>query len=789
MRYVGKSIPRPDAVKKVTGGVEYAIDSRMSGMLYARLFRSTVAHGRILRVDASRARAVPGVMEVITAADMPQPTPCFGPVIADQPLLASGEVRFFGEPVAVVLATDDDAALEGARRIEAEYEELPAVCSVAQALDPGAPLLHPGGRDHHGNLCQDNRCGQWLFGWGDVDGARRGCPHIVADAYCFPMVNHHSLEPFCAIAYPAGAGVEIRSPIQSPFILRRVVSACLGIELADVWIIPSEIGGGFGSKGYAKLEPLAAYLALHTRRPVKISTSFNEGFLTVRRLSSEITVTTGLDGQGRIVFQDVIANYLIGAYADAGSRIAQKAGFLGCGPYRVPHLRVLARALYSHTVPSTAARGFGMPQMVWAIENQMNVAARRLGLDPLEIRLRNLPAKGEELVPGDTPCDGQWADALRQAAAMVGWGQPKAAHVGRGVAIGIKNPIQASVSNAIVKLYADGTLSLAVGTTEMGQGARTVLAQIAAEVLGVAFEQITVIMGDTGVAPFDLATAGSRSTVTMGNAVIAACHDLLRQLRALAFAAGIFAPGEAVEAGEGRLKGATRSVSYGEALRLCRGPNPGELVGAGLFQGTADPKHALGGKTDFWELVFTSAEVEVNPTTGKVTVTRLANVSDAGKVINPLQAEAQEEGGLVMGLGHTLTEELLSDARGRLRNASPLDYRIPTMKDIPPEIQTHWLENEDGPGPFGAKGIGEGGAIAVAPAVGGAVMDAMGIVIRELPFAAEKVWRALHVPAAGGTPASRSQEAEGDGKDPARASAAGRKSKQTGPDGRNAENQ
>lgn len=742
LKYVGQSVLRPDAIRKLTGGVEYTIDSSMSGMLYARLVRSTVAHGRIVAIDVTRALAVPGIVAVITADDMPKPTPRFGPVIADQPLLAPGVARFFGEPVAVVLANDDDAALEGARQVSAEYEELPAVCSVEQALSPNAPLLHPGGINHHGKPCTDNRCGEWRFGWGEVDSALVDCPHVIAGTYSFPMVNHHSLEPFCSIAYPVEQGVVIRSPIQSPFILRRVVGACLGIELSNVRVIPSEIGGGFGSKGYARFEPLAAFLALHMKRPVKISTSFDEGFLTVRRLSAEITVTTGLDNDGKIRFQEVVSNYLIGAYADAGSRIAEKAGFLGCGAYWVPNLRVISRAIYSHTVPSTAARGFGMPQMVWAIENQMNLAAKRLGLDPLEIRLRNLPAKGATLVPGDTPCDGQWGDALRHAARMIGWGEPKAKHLGRGLAIGIKNPIQASVSNAIAKLHADGSLTVAVGTTEMGQGARTVMAQIAAETLGVPMAQIKVIMGDTGVSPFDLATAGSRSTVNTGNAVIAACNDLLQQLRAMAIESAIFAANEEVLAGDGELKGAEKSVSYIEVLRQFQGFNQGEIVGTGMFKGTRDPKHALGGKTDFWELVFTAAEVEVNRDTGKVTVTKLVNVSDAGKAINPLQAEAQEEGGLVMGLGHTMTEELLQDERGRLRNANPLDYRIPTAKDIP-EIQTYLLENEDGPGPFGAKGIGEGGAIAVAPAVGGAVWDATGIVIRELPFTAEKVWRAL----------------------------------------------
>lgn len=743
MDYVGKSIQRADVVKKVTGALEYTIDSNMAGMLHGKLLRSTFAHAKIISIDLSGAQKIPGVVAALAASDLPLPIPRFGPVIADQPLLASGETKYYGEPVAIVLANDEDTAAAAVRQIRVQYEELPAVCTVMDALRPDAPLLHPGGKRHDGQVCDSNVGGEFEFKWGDVEKAKSECAQIIDNVYTFPMIHHHALEPLSCIAYPMDKGVTIKSPIQSPFILQRIIASCFGLDLSAVRVIASDIGGGFGGRGYPKFEPLAAYLAMRTGKPVKISTSLDDGFLTIRRLAATVRMQTGFDAEGRIVLQDVKADFLMGAYADASTRIAQKAGFLGCGLYRTPNARVVSRAIYSNTVMSTACRGFGMPQLVWAIESQMNAASRLLKIDPLEIRLRNVPSRGEVFVPNDTPADGDWREGLKRAASMVGWSDPKGSNIGRGIAIGVKNPIQASVSNAVVKLHSDGSVTVAVGTTEMGQGARTAFGQIAAEVLRIPVEQIKVIMGDTAVAPFDLATAGSRSTVTMGSAVMAACEDLLNQLRAIARELGVIDSDEVAEFADAAIRGHHGPISYGELLKQHLGPPQSEVVGHGIFRGKKDSRHPLGGLSDFWEVVFTAAEVEVDRATGKVKVRKLVNVSELGLAINPLQAKAQEEGGLLMGLGHTLMEEMIYDERGKLLNAGPLDYRIPTAMDIP-IIETHLVENCDGPGPFGAKGIGEGPVIAVAPAIADAVFDAVGIVIKDLPLTPEKVWCALN---------------------------------------------
>ncbi|MDT8903462.1 xanthine dehydrogenase family protein molybdopterin-binding subunit [Anaeroselena agilis] len=742
LEFIGKNITRTDAVSKVTGAIRYTNDIFMPGMLYGKIFRSDHAHARIIRVHTEEAKKSQGVFDVLSSADLPHPIPRFGPVTAEQPVLADEKVKFYGEPVAVVLAETEGAAQDAVKKVWAEYEALPALCTIDQALAADALNIHA---NEAGLSCKGNVHSSYLYSWGDVEEAKKGSEYIIENTYEFPMIHHLPIEPFCVIAYPENGGVVIKSPVQHPFILRRVVASALNLSLSQVRVVSVPIGGGFGAKGYAKYEPLAAYLALRTGRPVKLHFSMNEGFYTARRLSARVKIASGFDRTGRIVFQDVVADYQIGAYADSAPRVVAKAGYLGgCGPYRVPNVRTTANAIYSNTVPSTAARGFGMPQMVWAIESQLNEACRLIGIDALEIRLRNLPNRGETLVPEDTPADGDWKQGIKLAAEMIGWHSPKAAGLGRSISVGIKNPVPAAVSNAIVKLHADDSVTVAVGTTEMGQGARTVFTQIAAEALGLPVERITVVMGDTATVPFDLCTAGSRSTVSMGNAVNLACKDILRQLREMAHELKLIDIGEEVKISGGLVEGCNGVISYPELLQKYLGVNQGEVIGRGVFKGTKDPTNALGGLTDFWEVIFTAAEVKVDAETGKVTVNKLVNVSDIGKAINPLQAKSQEEGASIMAMGHALMEQMIYDEGGRLKNGGALDYRIPTIMDVPRDMKSAFIENQDGPGPYGAKGLGESGAISPAPAIADAVRDATGVWIKDLPLTPEKVWRALN---------------------------------------------
>jgi CO/xanthine dehydrogenase Mo-binding subunit len=737
---IGQSVQRVGGRERATGAQRYVADLRLEGVLHVKLVSLNCGRARILAIDAAEASRMEGVRCVLTAADLPQPMPRFGPVYADRPVLAAGETKFFGEPVAAVAAEDEDTAAAAAAAIRVEYEELPGVYTVEDALDPESPLVQDPSLRADSPFRETNTLAEYQFGWGDIENVR--AEHVIENTYRFPMVYHFSIEPYTFLAAPERDGVAVWSAVQHPYVLQRVVAAALDLPVASVRVIAPDPGGGFGGKGYPKYEPLVAFLALRTGRPVRLALTLEESFQAARRAACRVRIRSGFDPDGRIVFQDIEANFLLGAYADIGSRVVSKSSYAACGPYRTPHARILGRGLLSHTTPSTAFRGFGVPQLSWALESQIDEAARRLGIDPLEIRLRNLPAKGETLIPGDTPADGDWAEALRKAAGAVGWGQPLAENRGRGLAIGLKNSASASISNTILRLHHDNSLSILTGTSDMGQGARTVLSQLAADELGIPVGNVKVIMGDTATVPFDASTSASRSTVFMGNAVLSACRDIKRQL--VEMAAEVYElPAAEVAASGGCLHLPGKEISYEEVIRRYFGPVRGEIIAVGSARGRYLPDHPLGGKASFWEVVAVGCEVEVDRETGEYQVTKLATVTDVGKALNPRHVEAQDEGAAVMGLGHTMMEHLILDEQGRILNLGALDYRVPTIKDTPLELHSLLLENGDGPGPYGAKGTGESGILAIAPAVGSAVQEAAGVQIRELPLTPERVWVAL----------------------------------------------
>jgi CO/xanthine dehydrogenase Mo-binding subunit len=738
--WVGRSTRRVGGVERVTGTQRYAADLRLDNVLHVKLVALPCARARIKSVDTTKAAAVAGVRRIITARELPDPMPRYGPVFADRPVVAVGETKFFGEAVAAVAAETFDAAEHAAALVRVDYEELPAVLTIDAALDPASPLVQDPVFRKPGPLAQTNTLEAWTFGWGNVDQARANC--VIEHTYTFPMVTHFAIEPHAFLAAPDGHGVTVWSPIQHPFVLQRVVAAALKWPLSRVRIVSPDPGGGFGGKGWPKFEPLLAFLALQTGRPVRLVLTLEETFQAVRRTSARVHARTGFDRSGHLVFQQLEADFLIGAYADIGARVVSKASYTACGPYKTPHARVVARALLSHTTPSTAFRGFGTPQASWAVESQLDEGARALGLDRREIRLRNLPAKGEAFIPGDTPADGEWLTAVRRAADAIEWDTPVAPEHGRGISVGIKSSSTASSSFALARMHYDGSVTLLTGTSDMGQGARTVLCQVAAESLGIDAENVAIVMGDTAVVPFDSSTSASRSTVFMGNAILKACNAIKAQLQKLA-AEVHRVPEESVVVAGGRVRVNDRVLSYAELLNEHFGPPRGELIGVGEERNPFDASHPLGGKPAFWEIMCAACEVRVDLETGMVQILRLVLVSDIGKALNPQQVEAQDEGAAVMGLGHTLMEHLILDEHGRIRNLGALDYRIPTIEDIPGKLESILIENADGPGPFGAKGAGEGGTLAIAAAIGSAVAQATGVVIRDLPLTPERIWGAL----------------------------------------------
>jgi CO/xanthine dehydrogenase Mo-binding subunit len=751
---IGESYARVGGRERVTGAQRYAADLSFDRVLHVKLVHLPCARATIRSIDTRRAEAVAGVACVLTAAHLPQPIARFGPAFADRPILATGETKFFGEPVAAIAAETKDAAEQAAALVEVAFDELPAVLTVEQALDPEAPLVQDPSLRPGDDGAATNVLRQWKFGWGEEPVS----PHLVLEReYRFPMVTHFAIEPHVFVAVPTDTGLTIVTPTQHPFVLQRVVAATLGWPLAKVRIVAPDPGGGFGGKGWPKFEPLVAVLALRLGRPVRLVLTLEETFQAVRRTSARISARTAFDQAGHILSQSLFTDFLIGAYADIGVRVVSKASYAACGPYRTPHAHVVARALLSHTTPSTAFRGFGTPQASWAVESQLTEGARMLGIDPIEIRRRNLAKKGEAFIPNDTPADGDWAAALDAAEQALSWHAPLPLNRGRGLALGLKSSSTASASLAIVRFHYDGSVTVLSATSDMGQGARTVLAQIAGAELGVTPDRVTVVMGDTALVPFDSSTSASRSTVFMGNAVAKACAHIRSQIRSLA-ARAFSADESSVEVTPGSVSlGESAPVSYLDVLQAAWGPPRGELIGVGEERGGGfRPDHPLGGRPEFWEFMCTAAEVEVDPETGMVDVTRLVLASDVGKALNPQQVEAQDEGAAVMGLGHSFMEELLLDSHGRIRNLGALDYRIPTIQDIPRELHSVLIENEDGPGPYGAKGAGEGGILGIGAAVGAAVSDATGVYLRELPMTPERVWRALRE-------ASLATRTEGDG--------------------------
>jgi CO/xanthine dehydrogenase Mo-binding subunit len=742
LQYVGVSIPRRDAPRKVTGSTRYISDLTIPGMAAGKLLRLPFPHATITRIDTRRARALPGVYAVLTANDLGDPVPRFGPLEADQPILASERIKFQGEPVAAVAAADEEAATAALDAIDVECNELSAASNLDEALAPEGPLvISPSQRVEADKWRNSNVVGEFVYRWGQW--SKTDCRYVLRNRYFFPAVHHYAVEPYGCIASWDGDRLTVWAGVQHPFVLRSVLSFTFNLPISQVRVIVPQIGGSFGGKGYPKIEPIAAVLARASGCPVKLQLSVEESFQTARRAAARVEIETGAASDGTLLYQDIAADFLVGAYRDVSNRVVAKSAYLACGPYRTRGARIVARAVASHTPPSTAFRGFGAPQFCWALESQMDELAHASGMDPLEIRLRNLPRKGEILVPGDATVDGDWKEGLQRVAAAIDWKAPRAPNRGRGLAIGIKSSAPRTVSMATVIMHYDASVTVNVGTTEMGQGSQTVFAQIVAEALSIPVGIVSVSEPDTDMVPFDSLTASSRSTTLMGKAVLLASLDVKAQLETLAEKA-LDDPMLTEEATPKAGTSPARRVDlYRRVIERHFGNEQGSIVGHGTFRGEPSD-NALGGPAPFWEVAFSATEIELDPRTGRIELIKHVGASDIGRAINPAQVTEQHHGAAVMGLGHTLFEELhFSD--GQLLNGNLIDYRVPTFGDLPRDSQSILIENEDGPGPFGAKGVGESGLLGIAPSVANALFDAAGIRIRDLPLTPERVWREMRL--------------------------------------------
>ena len=751
------SVDGPD---RVTGRLQFVQDVAPAGVLETAIVRSQEAHARIVRLDTSRAELVPGVAIAIGGAELAarfgRPI-MFGPVYRDQPALAIDKVRYVGEPIAIVAGRDPDVIREAAALIDVEYEALPAIVDLDSALAPGAALIHAAERasgtfGFAPGAAGSNECSSFRLRKGSVAEGFAAADEIVEDMFETPPVQHVPLEPHTSVVLVRGGRITAWTGTQAPHGVRTQLAELFGVPASKVRVIVPAIGGAFGGKGHAKLEPLAAIISSLTGHPVRIRLDRAEEFVTITKHGSRIRMRTGVRRDGRITAREVECWFDTGAYADIGPRVAGYGGVGMGGPYAIDHVAVDSHAVYTNHPPAGAFRGFGFPQAAWAHERQMDTIADLLGMDPLELRLRNVIVDGETYATGEELHDCRFRELLEDAARAIGWDarpqRPTSGQPGRsgrkvramGVACVAKATIVPSISSAVVKLGDDGSLDLLASSVDMGQGVRTSLTTIAAEALSMPAARINVAGVDTDVTPFDMMTSASRSTFAMGAAVRDAALAVRSQLADLAAELLEVAPAD-LEFADGvvRVSGVpSSSLAYGDIIKRSR---MGNLIGEGRYRrlGGLDPETGQGVGSVHWSPGIGVAEVEVDLDTGTTDVLRYHAGTYAGRVVDPVGAQLQVDGCVTFGIGQALFEQMIFDG-GQLSNGSLADYQIAGIRDLPGTMSSTILEDTE---PAEVHGMGEACLPPVMPAIANAIARATGVRFTTLPVTPEAVLRGL----------------------------------------------
>jgi CO/xanthine dehydrogenase Mo-binding subunit len=727
LKYVGHSVPRVDGVDKVTGKAKFVGDIVVPGMLYGKILRSAYPHARIRAIDATEAEALPGVVAVLTAADIDD----LNPIYNGRPIIAMHKVRYVGEPVAAVAALDLATAEEALGLIQVDYEELAAVVGIAAAVKKDAPLIH---EEKGGNIGTHEQVRR-----GDADAGFAQSDEIVEDTFTFPMVYHYAMEPHSVIAHCDSDEVTVWSSAQHPFQVRGDIAKLFKLAPARVRLIINYLGGGYGSKSYTKFEPLVVALARKARQPVRICNSVGESMVTVRRHGARVRIKTGVKRDGTILAREAEIYLDTGGYDDNGPQVTARSATRILGPYWIPNIRTDAYQVYTNTGSAGSYRAIGAPQVIYAGESQIEILATKLGMDPAELRMKNLLKSGQELRPGLKGIDADLSSSLKTLVRASGWKKSlKKNHAPIGMGCAITNAGATPVSVALIRMQSDGIANISAGSTEMGQGVRTTLTQIAAEELTLPMESFRMLGADTKVTPYDSSTGSSRSTTLMGTAVQKAARDMKQQFIKIGAQTMGVKPSQ-VQVADGALICGESRLTFKEAFERRFGKGSGgEMIG----RGEAGPEITDNQLPVFWEVGMGTSEVEIDHETGEVKLKKFVSVADVGKAIHPDHCVAQEEGAAMQGIGHTFFEQLIYD-NGQLINPNLIDYRIPTFADVPEEFHTILVENGDGPGPFGVRGMAEGGILSVAPSVCNAIDRATGVRIRDLPLTPERVWRAL----------------------------------------------
>ncbi|MGH4117318.1 xanthine dehydrogenase family protein molybdopterin-binding subunit [Clostridium sp.] len=770
-RYIGKSPDRACALEKVTGQATYTADLEFPGMLYAKCLYSPYARAEIVSIDVSEANALIGVKAILVGDDIPY---LVGLYMVDKRILARGTVRYQGEPVVAVAAVDEKTAELAVSKIKIQYNILPSIQTIDEALE-GKILVHEDINELEyvkgvffpqpdSNIASWNKTIK-----GDISKGFQEADIIVENELTIPAVAHVPMETHVAIAQADTYTnkVKIWTSTQSPFGVRKLLAKALKISTSDIQVIVPYVGGGFGGKAGIHLEPLVTVLSRACKgRPVKITATREEEFNQLpTRAGMRGRVKTGVKKDGKITAVEIYYDWDSGAYADYGVNVGKSATYSGAGPYEIPNIELHSRTLYTNKVFSTAYRGFGHLETHWIMERQMDMVAQKLGMDPYEFRMVNILRPGSHTISGEliNENSGRPYECLEAVAKEIGWTgyQSEAKRSenfktgklrGKGLACLQKAPAMPphTSTSAIMQMDDDGIIRIMLGAIDIGQGANTIMAQIAAEILDMPIEKVKVVWeNDTNRHPYDWSTVASKYTFMGGNAVKRCAENMLKQMKEMASEAlrtstEDLAHGDEyiyhIQHKQRRIK--YKDLALGYAYENGNGIG-GPLIAKGTYMADGlnflDPLTGQGLPALDWTFGAHGIELEVDIETGEIQIIKIASAFDIGQAINRKLVCGQIVGGIVQGIGSAIIEGYKFSPEGRLMNPSFTDNKIPTAKDIPIEIVPILIENPQPDGPFGARGIGEHPMISVPSVIGNALYDALGINFYKLPLSPENI--------------------------------------------------
>jgi CO/xanthine dehydrogenase Mo-binding subunit len=737
-KFVGKSVPRLEGAEKVSGKTRYAADIDIPEALWAKLLRSPLPHARIVKIDTSKAVKLSGVRAVITGADIPPVLT--GLRMKDMPLLACDRVRYVGEPLAAVAADSAEIAAEALSLIEVQYEELPFVTDPVEAIRPGAPVLHenPGGYKNAPERATElpNIQSYGIWSNGDLEQGFKKAARIFEHTFHTPLGFHAYIEPHaCTVRINDGGQVEIWASNKAPFTLRDRFARDFGLDPEKIKVHILSVGGDFGGKTSVVEVPVCYFLAKRTGKPVKMVNDYTEELTACsHRHPAVITLRTGVDKDGKLCALHARAVFSGGGYAalKANAEVTVQGPRRVAGYYRIPAIRVETICAYTTQVPCTQTRTPGSPQTTFAMESQIDVIARELGMNPVEFRMRNLLDDGDAAPFGQKLKGIVVKKTLKKALDVSGWRKPKAKNVGRGVAV-YERPSGAGRSGAAITVESDGSVTVKLGVPDVGPGIHTVVQQIVGEVLDLPRERVKICVEDTDRSPYDSGTGGSKSTNSVGTAAYQAVSELKQKLIALAAARLECKPEELREVKNRYAAPERKPMPFAEVIRLAVEQNGGAITHLSVYEPSRAPITSFAAQV---------AEVEVDSGTGQVNVKKLTTVHDSGKVLNHLTYQGQVDGGVVTGLGFALMEDS-SLVDGKMATAHLGEFKMPTMADVP-KLTTVLIQDATGPTPFQGKAIAEIPNVPTAAAIANAIEDAVGVRLYDLPLTSEKIYGALH---------------------------------------------